>query len=71
MRCHGGGRGGGKIKAPKPPSPTTAAESLAKNEILERTRRARGYASTMFASLNESAAPATGTMSALKRLLGE
>ena len=50
-RCHGGGGGGGKVKPPPVPSPTTAAENIAKNRILERQRSARGFGSTLIGSL--------------------
>lgn len=64
-RCYGGG-GGGKVRPPKPPAPTQAAENLAKAKILDRQRRARGYGSTLFASLSEPQQPST----LLNRILG-
>lgn len=48
---------GGAPKPPKPippPSPTTAAENIAKGRILERQRAAQGFQSTLFASRQEN-----------------
>lgn len=50
-RCHGGGGGSGKIKPIAPPSPTIAAENVAKTRILDRQRKARGFGSTLIGSL--------------------
>lgn len=68
MRCHGGGGGVPKPKPIPPPTPTTAAENLAKNRLLDRQRNARGFGSTMLASLyDQPERPATF----LKKLFGE
>ena len=63
MRFHKGG--GGSIKPLKPPSPTTAAESVAKRRIDERQRNARGFGNTRVALLYQ---PQTD---AVKSLLGQ
>ena len=63
-RCY---KGGATPKLPPPPSPTTAAENAAKSRILQRQRKARGYA----ASILTGAAPADDNMpQTLKTLLG-
>lgn len=64
-RCDGGG-GAGKIKPTPPPAATTAAENLAKARILERTRRARGFESTLLGSVIGE----TQSQTAIRRLLG-
>jgi hypothetical protein len=66
-RCHGGGGGPGHAPKITPPAPTTAAENLAKNKILDRQRNARGYSSTLIGSLGQQ--DQGGTF--LKKLLGE
>lgn len=65
MRCYGGGGGGGAYRPPKPPSPTLAAENVAKRQIMDRQRQARGYGSTRSALLSQ---PQT---QAVKTLLGQ
>ena len=69
-RCYGGGGGGGSVKPVKPPSPTTAAENIAKTRILERNRNAKGYGSTLIGSL-QAVKDTSNTGSLLKQLLGQ
>jgi hypothetical protein len=60
-------KGGAKApKPPLPPSPTTAADNLSKNRILDRQRMARGFSSTILGGY-EAEKPAT----VLKTLLGQ
>jgi len=66
-RCYGGGGGVPKPRPPAAPAPSQAAENVAKNAILERTRRARGFASTILGgAASQPERPAT----LLKTLLG-
>lgn len=67
LRCNGGGGGAPKPKPIPPPSPTFAAENVAKNRILDRQRNARGYSSTLLATL----VPKDDNRTFLKKLLGE
>lgn len=68
-RCYGGGGSAPKVKPPKPPAPTEAAENLAKSRITERQRNARGYSSTMIGSLGLGQDNRNQTL--LKQLLGQ
>ncbi len=70
-RCHGGGGSGGKIKQPLPPSPTSAAENLAKTKILDRQRKARGYGSTLIGSIANLGGQTDQPTTLLKSLLGQ
>lgn len=63
-RCYGGG-GAGKIKPPIPPTPTKAAENIAKSKVLDRSRRARGFGSTVIGSYDVPQPPTV-----MKSLLG-
>ena len=68
MRFHGGGGHPPKVQPVLPPSPTSAAENLAKTKILERQRQARGYGATLIGSLANLQPDQPTTL--LKTLLG-
>lgn len=63
-------KGGQKApKPPLPPVPTTAADNLAKSQILSRQKMARGFSSTILGGYQAQLPTQPSTI--LKSLLGE